>query len=480
MSKIANAQTVSERQMPDISADVGYTYIPITEITVGDNVRKDFGDLTDLIASVKLHGVLEPVIVQALESGGYLLLAGGRRYEAAKEADLGEIPAVLLSPALSLAEQQEIQFIENFHRKDLNPYEEAISIKNMVDTGMKQKDIADRLSVSQPYVANRLRLLDFDNEKMIEFMIEGKITPSHIIEIMKFKKLVPDLIYREMVDFAISTMESLDYDVTVSRIGDYGFYLCQFSDSDPDDDSWLTIHHNLYDDCKNCKSLLRLGYSTICKDSVCYNRIKRGYESDRIKEKISEIKNSGNVETEYQDIVKSKLKEEKVNLFTKLVSDSIQLSLDDGYFPPGLIRSCFADLARKQSYRFSSRHKEYFDSVVHSNFTVDHLKSYLDSQVLQIFLYQILMDKIVFVRSDKDRDEVVSYLMEKGIYLSSFITEFDFSVPEEVDVSLPVCPFRKAVDEYDDVFHCESLDHQVLYKECLMCGGKSEKSKEEV
>ena len=145
-----------------------------TEITVGDNVRKDFGDLTDLIASIKLHGVLEPVIVQALESGGYLLLAGGRRYEAAKEADLGEIPAVLLSPALSLAEQQEIQFIENFHRKDLNPYEEAISIKNMVDTGMKQKDIADRLSVSQPYVANRLRLLDFDNEKMIEFMIDRK------------------------------------------------------------------------------------------------------------------------------------------------------------------------------------------------------------------------------------------------------------------------------------------------------------------
>jgi len=114
MSKIANAQTVSERQMPDISADVGYTYIPITEITVGDNVRKDFGDLTDLIASIKLHGVLEPVIVQALESGGYLLLAGGRRYEAAKEADLGEIPAVLLSPALSLAEQQEIQFIEKY------------------------------------------------------------------------------------------------------------------------------------------------------------------------------------------------------------------------------------------------------------------------------------------------------------------------------------------------------------------------------
>ena len=150
--------------------------IPLSEITASPNQpRRSFKteELNELAASIKEHGILEPLILTEKPDGGYELVAGERRLRAAKLAGLATVPAIVKE----LAEQQklEIALIENIQRENLNPIEEAFSYRRLMDEfGLTQQAVADKVGKSRPAVANAVRLLELPNEVQTA-LINGKI-----------------------------------------------------------------------------------------------------------------------------------------------------------------------------------------------------------------------------------------------------------------------------------------------------------------
>ena len=140
--------------------------------------RKKFDDeaLKELSDSIKVHGVLQPILV-VNKNGRYLIVAGERRWRASKLAGLKEIPCVV--EKFTDTEIKEISIIENLQREDLTPIEEARAIKSLMDEfGWSQEIIAERLGKSRPAIANIVRLLQLQPEviKMIE---DGKLSAGH-------------------------------------------------------------------------------------------------------------------------------------------------------------------------------------------------------------------------------------------------------------------------------------------------------------
>lgn len=146
-----------------MTADEGKVwFIPISKITPDkDQPRKKFDqdELNQLAASIKEHGVLQPILVVEKNDGGYELVAGERRWRASQLAGLTTIPALIKK----LADQQkvEISLIENIQRQDLDPIEEAFAYKRLMEEfDLTQQQVADKVGKSRPAVANAVRLLD--------------------------------------------------------------------------------------------------------------------------------------------------------------------------------------------------------------------------------------------------------------------------------------------------------------------------------
>ena len=143
-----------------------------------DQPRKVFDEeaLNELASSIKIHGVLQPILVVE-RNGRYLIVAGERRWRASKLAGLKEIPCIVAD--FTNDQVKEISIIENLQRKDLTPIEEAKAIKSLIDEfGWTQDVVAERLGKSRPVISNTLRILNLEPEviKMIE---EGKISAGH-------------------------------------------------------------------------------------------------------------------------------------------------------------------------------------------------------------------------------------------------------------------------------------------------------------
>ena len=127
-----------------------------------DQPRKHFAPqaMKDLTESVRLHGVLQPLFVRKKDAD-YIIIAGERRYRAAKEAGLTEVPAIVLD--VDDATASEISLIENIQREDLSPAEEARSYETLMKTfSWTQEELAKKIGKSRSYVANALRLLKLD------------------------------------------------------------------------------------------------------------------------------------------------------------------------------------------------------------------------------------------------------------------------------------------------------------------------------
>ena len=140
--------------------------------------RKNFDEdaLIELSESIKQHGVLQPILVQE-RKGYYEIIAGERRWRAAKLAGLKEVPVIIKK----FTEQQivEISLIENIQRENLNPIEEAIAYKRLLtEFNLKQDEVAERVSKSRTAVTNSMRLLKLE-ERVQQMVIEGKISTGH-------------------------------------------------------------------------------------------------------------------------------------------------------------------------------------------------------------------------------------------------------------------------------------------------------------
>ncbi len=139
-------------------------------------VSFDEDKISELAESIKSHGVVQPILLKKV-ANRYRIIAGERRFRAARLAGLTEIPAIIKN--MNDREMQEVALIENLQRVDLNPVEEAAAIKElMVGYGLTQEELANRLGKSRPVIANALRLLTLPEE--VQLMIrDNKLSAGH-------------------------------------------------------------------------------------------------------------------------------------------------------------------------------------------------------------------------------------------------------------------------------------------------------------
>lgn len=161
--------------------------IRISEITPNkEQPRKDFSlaALEQLAESIREHGVIQPIILRPLASGGYQIVAGERRYRASRMAGLTELPAVVRD--LSDVQTMEIALIENLQREDLNPIEEALGYRQLMEEfGMTQDQVAKRVGKSRPVISNSLRLLNLP-DAVLQQVREGSISAGHARALLSF------------------------------------------------------------------------------------------------------------------------------------------------------------------------------------------------------------------------------------------------------------------------------------------------------
>lgn len=142
--------------------------------------RKNFDKdkILQLAQSIKEHGIIQPLLLnKSKDENKYIIVAGERRWRAAKAANVKEVPAIIMD--LSNKEILEISLIENIQRQDLNPIEEAISYKRLIDDfGLKQEDLANRIGKSRTAITNCIRLLNLD-KRVQEYLINELISEGH-------------------------------------------------------------------------------------------------------------------------------------------------------------------------------------------------------------------------------------------------------------------------------------------------------------
>lgn len=148
--------------------------------------RKEFNDeaLAELADSIAQHGVLQPLLVRPLLGGGYQIVAGERRWRAARMAGVSEVPAVIRE--MSDSEVMELALIENLQREDLNPLEEARGYQSLIDTyHFTQEEVSKTVGKSRPTVTNALRLLNLP-EELLKLVSSGKLSAGHARTLLSF------------------------------------------------------------------------------------------------------------------------------------------------------------------------------------------------------------------------------------------------------------------------------------------------------
>ena len=166
---------------PDLQAQgEGSVSLPISQVQPGLNQpRKRFDQdaLADLAESIRVHGIIQPLTVRRLSSGYYQIIAGERRWRAAKLAGLAEVPAVIIEA--DDRKVMELGLIENLQREDLNPVEEAQGYQVLMqDYGLTQEQVAQRMGKSRPAITNMLRLLALP-EEVLALVEEEQLSAGH-------------------------------------------------------------------------------------------------------------------------------------------------------------------------------------------------------------------------------------------------------------------------------------------------------------
>lgn len=165
-----------------------YQMLPIYKVEPNpDQPRHDFDEeeLQELADSIEEHGIIQPLTVRELHSGYYQIIAGERRWRAARLANLQEVPVVIIEADDKKA--MELALIENLQRQDLNPVEEAMGYRSLMqDHGLTQEDAAKRVGKSRPAVANALRLLALAPE-VLDKVREGSLSAGHARAVLTLK-----------------------------------------------------------------------------------------------------------------------------------------------------------------------------------------------------------------------------------------------------------------------------------------------------
>ena len=180
-TKVSSAKKTNKTTEDSESSkvEVSELMVKVTDIEPNPNQpRTDFNEdaLSELAESIKKYGVIEPIIVYKKDRG-YEIIAGERRWRAARLAGVKEVPVIVRK--YTKQQRVEIALIENLQREDLNPIEEALAYKRLIDEfSLKQDEVAERVSKSRTTITNSLRLLKL-SDKVKEMLVEQMISTGH-------------------------------------------------------------------------------------------------------------------------------------------------------------------------------------------------------------------------------------------------------------------------------------------------------------
>ena len=170
------------------TSDSAYRLLPIYKVEPNpDQPRHDFDEeeLQALSESISVHGVIQPLTVREMPNGYYQIIAGERRWRAARMANISDVPVIVVEADDKKA--MELALIENLQRQDLNPVEEALGYQSLIEEyGLTQEEAASRVGKSRPAVANALRLLGLCPE-VLELLKSGAISAGHARAVLTLK-----------------------------------------------------------------------------------------------------------------------------------------------------------------------------------------------------------------------------------------------------------------------------------------------------
>lgn len=194
-------QEVGEQTVPNL--------LELSHIKVNKNQPRKYFDpnqLEELTDSIKQHGVLQPILVRK-KGGSYEIVAGERRFQAAKKAGLTEIPAIVRD--ISDDDLLKLALIENLQRSDLNPLEEALGYQTLLKKHkLTQEALSKILSKSRSAISNTMRLLDLSDEVQ-KFVMEGLLTAGHARALLTITDKVAQLkLAQKIIDEHLSVRET--------------------------------------------------------------------------------------------------------------------------------------------------------------------------------------------------------------------------------------------------------------------------------
>ncbi len=189
-------------------------HIPLSEIVPNEEQpRRVFGEeeLADLVASIKEHGVLQPITVTEKEDGGYEIIAGERRFRASQRAGLPTIPALVRS--VTRQEKLELALIENIQRQNLNPIEEAFAYQRLMEQfELTQEEVSKKVGKSRPVIANTIRLLDLP-DKIQTALMNGTLSAGKARAILSLRSEEEQLAAFESMVGQKMTVRDIEHEV---------------------------------------------------------------------------------------------------------------------------------------------------------------------------------------------------------------------------------------------------------------------------
>lgn len=201
---------VVEKDNPD---RIEAIMVPISSVSPNPNQpRKSFNpeSITELSESIKSQGIIQPLIVEEIVPGKYSIIAGERRFKAAKEAGLKKIPVIIRK--LSELERIQMSLIENIQRENLNPIEEATAYQYLMQrSGMTQEEVSEKVGKSRSAIANSIRLLGL-NDAIKDDVISGNITAGHARAILSLVNPSDQILLRDKIvnnDLSVRDAEKL-------------------------------------------------------------------------------------------------------------------------------------------------------------------------------------------------------------------------------------------------------------------------------
>lgn len=191
------------------SDDSGISTVRLSEIEPNlSQPRKEFDEeaLNELADSISAHGVLQPLLVRPTKNGMYQIVAGERRWRAARIAGLSEVPALIRE--LSDEETDKVALIENLQREDLNAVETAEGYRRLMDKyGMTQEELSEAVGKSRPSVANTLRILNLPSE-VLPLVSSGKLSAGHAKAILSAPEERREELAKTIVSCELSVREA--------------------------------------------------------------------------------------------------------------------------------------------------------------------------------------------------------------------------------------------------------------------------------